>query len=133
MTKKPLTTNDIVDQKLNHIKYFAEDANEALLVGIARDACYTANNSLQFKRKQLADILAEYDRHMAEKDTRAAERSEAFAGRLALELEILEERLEIEKSVFFIITGGEEWKPSVRREPARKKVDMSALRKKLAS
>lgn len=130
---KALTTSNIISQKLDHINYFREDGiYDALFVGIARDACYTAHNSLNFKKKQLSDILAEYDRHMAEKEDHAAERAEIFAGRLYAELEILEERLEIEKAVYFTLTNGEEWVPSQKRKPALKSVDMNALRKKVA-
>lgn len=134
MTKKTLTTSDIIDQKISHIKYFeAEGLHPALFIGIARDACYTAHNSLGFKKKQLADILAEYDRHMAEKDDNAAERAERFAARLYAELEVLEERLDIEKAVYFTLTGGEEWTPTQKRTVARKpSVDLSKMRKAVA-
>lgn len=133
MTKQ-LTTSDIIAQKLEHINYFrTEGLHDALFIGMARDACYTANNSLSFKKKQLADILAEYDRHVAEMNDNAAERSEQFAGRIYAELELLEERLDIEKAVYFTITDGEEWKPSVKRQVKRKSsVDMAALRSKVA-
>ena len=134
MTKKPLTVAEIVAQKVSHIHYYAsDDLHQALFVGMARDACYTANNSLNFKKKQMADVFADYDRHMAEKDDNAAERAERLIGRLAAELEVLEERLDIEKAVYSEITGGEEWKPAPKKPVARKSnVDIAALRKKLA-
>lgn len=131
---KALTTSNIISQKLEHINYFRSDElHDALFVGIARDACYTANNSLNFKKKQLCDTFAEYDRYVAEKDDNAAERSKRFAGRLNAELEVLQERLDIEKAVYFQITGGEEWEPTVKRPIQRKVVDMEALRKKVAA
>jgi hypothetical protein len=135
MTQKTLTTSDIIGQKLDHIKYFSDDGiHEAFLVGIARDACYTANNSVQFKKKQLADKLAEYDRKVHEEDEYGAERCKSFAGRLKLEKEILEERLEIEKAVYFTLTGGEEWSPAPKRPVARKSdIDMEAIRAELAA
>ena len=44
-----VTTSSIINQKLEHINYFREDGiHDALYIGIARDACYTANNSLGF-------------------------------------------------------------------------------------
>ncbi len=134
MTKQ-LTTSDIIGQKLDHINYFKEDGiHDAVYISIARDACYTANNSLNFKKKQLSDVLADYDRHVAEKNDHAAERAEQFIGRLYAELEILEERFDIEKAVYFSITGGEEWTPARKSSPNRKSsVDMKALRPKLAS
>ncbi len=130
---KALTTSNIISQKLEHINYFRSDElHDALFIGMARDACYTANNSLNFKKKQLADTLGEYDRFVAEKDDNAADRSERFAGRLYAELEVLEQRLDIEKAVYSQITGGEEWQPTVKRPIKRKAVDMEALRKKVA-
>lgn len=133
MTKQ-LTTSDIIAQKIEHINYFREDGiHDAVYIGMSRDACYTANNSLSYKKKQLSDILAEYDRHVEENDTNSADRSEQFAGRVYAELEILEERLDIEKAVYFQLTGGEEWKPAPKRQVATKsKVGIDALRKKVA-
>ena len=96
MTKQ-LTTSDIIAQKLEHINYFRdEELHDALFIGIARDACYTANNSLNFKQKQLAQVLEEYDRNMKNGNDNAAERSEQFAGRIFAEVSTLEERLHIE-------------------------------------
>lgn len=135
MTKQ-LTTSAIIAQKIEHINFYREDnLHEALFIGMARDACYTAHNSVSFKKKQLADMLAEYDRHMAEKDDNAADRCERFAGRLGAELEVLEERFDIEKAVYFTMTGGEEWTPYTKKTapPRKSNVDMSALRNKLAS
>lgn len=130
---KTITNSDIINQKLEHINYFRDDyIHDALFIGMARDACYTANNSLNFKKKQLADVLAEYDRHMADDNAYQAERSEKFAGRMFAELEVLEERLEIEKAVYKVITDGEEWTPTPKRPIKRKSVDMAALRKKVA-
>lgn len=128
-----ITTSTIISQKLDHINYFREDGiHDALYVGIARDACYTANNSLGFKKKQLAEALGDYDRFMAEKDDHAAERVERFIGRMYQELEILEERLEVEKAVYFSLTGGEEWMPKAPKSRGPR-TDINALRKKLAA
>ena len=60
--------------KLEVINYHTTDkpsqdgpvVNEKFLIGLARDACYTSNNSLSFKKKQVADARAEYDRHVHE-------------------------------------------------------------------
>ncbi len=51
-----LKASDIIAQKMDHIKYFTND-NEYLLVNIARDACYTANNSVEYKRKRRTSTL----------------------------------------------------------------------------
>jgi hypothetical protein len=128
-----ITTSSIINQKLEHINYFREDGiHDALYISIARDACYTANNSIGFKKKQLSDALADYDRFVSEKDDNAAERVDRFIGRMYQELEILEERLEIEKSVYFIITDGEEWKATPPKSKGPR-ADIDALRKKLAA
>ena len=131
MTKKPLTTSEIIGQKIDHIKFFSDDdTHEAFLRSIAQDACYTANNSVNYKKKLLADALAEYDDHKAKGNELSAEKTKAYAGRLQAETEILIERLEIEKAVFFTITGGEEWTPYKPKAPAKKRnVDMEAIRK----
>ena len=122
-----LKASDIIAQKMDHIKYFTND-NEYLLVNIARDACYTAKNSVEYKRKQLCDTLAEYDRHIEEKNVNAVERAERYIVRLNEELEILMCRLEIEMSVYELFTG-EKWSP----KPVAKNVlnpDMVAIRKR---
>ena len=132
MTKQ-LTTSDIIAQKLEHINYFRdEELHDALFIGIARDACYTANNSLNFKQKQLAQVLEEYDRNMKNGNDNAAERSEQFAGRIFAEVSTLEERLHIEKSVSFMITDGEEWPPNAKRLVQRKpSVGIAAMKAKV--
>lgn len=134
MTKQ-LKQSDIVNQKLDHINYYREEGlHDALFVGMARDACYSAHNSLAFKKKQMSDVLADYDRHVAEKDDHAAERAERFIARLYVELEVLEERFDIEKAVYSIITGGEEWQPAQKPSAKRtSKADMDAIRKRLAA
>ena len=80
----------------------------------------------------ISDTLAEYDQAVDDNNTYAKERAERWAARLKAELEILEERFEIEKAVYFSITGGEEWttkpsannirKPSINMEDLRNKV-----------
>ena len=130
MTKQ-VKTSDIVAQKVDHILYFSsDDFHEAFVHGIARDACYTANNSLQFKQKQIADALAEYDRYVDEKNANAAERTERYLGRLAAEMEVLKERLDIEKAVYLQIVG-EEWQPQTKR-PVARKTNVDKLRKLIA-
>jgi hypothetical protein len=133
MTKQ-LTTSDIIAQKLEHINYFRDDGlHDALFIGMSRDACYTANNSLTYKRNQLAEVLEEYDRHVKNGNDYAAERSEQFGGRIHAEVTVLEERLDIEKAVYFMITDGEEWIPNAKRPVKRKSsVGIDAMRAKVA-
>jgi hypothetical protein len=129
---KVLKVSDIVSQKLEHINYYrADHLNDGLFIGMARDACYSANNTLVFKRKQIADSLAEYDRHKAEDNTYAKERSEQWIARLYPELEVLEECFDIAKAVYSNLTGGEDWKPAEKKQ-APPKLDVEALRKRVA-
>jgi hypothetical protein len=127
MTKQ-LKPSDIIAQKMDHIKYFTND-NQYLLVNIARDACYTANNSLEYKRKQLSDALADYDRHMSEQNVNAADRAERYIARLYEELEVLQCRLEIECSVYELFTG-EQWSPKpVAKNVLKPSANIDAIRK----
>lgn len=127
MTKQ-LKPSDIIAQKMEHIKYFTND-NQYLLVSIARDACYTANNSLEYKRKQLSDALADYDRHIEEKNVNAVERAERYIVRLNEELEILMCRFEIECGVYELFTG-EKWSPKpVAKNVLKPSANIDAIRK----
>ncbi len=56
--------------------------NERFLIGLARDACYTSHNSITFKKKQIADSLAEYDTAIEERTSTT--KSALVAGSAAL-------------------------------------------------
>ena len=106
MTKKTL-----VEMKLAVIMYHNGDNMDYLLNGIARDACYTSYNSINYKKKQIADNLADLETAIVEnRDVRA----DAIARRLdnmEIELNHLIERHDADKEVYSLVTDGEQWTP----------------------
>jgi hypothetical protein len=106
MTKKTL-----VEMKLAVIMYHNGDNMDYLLNGIARDACYTSYNSINYKKKQIADNLADLETAIVEnRDVRA----DAIARRLdnmEIELNHLTERHDADKEVYSLVTDGEQWTP----------------------
>jgi len=103
--------------KLEVINYHTTDKpsadgpiiNDKFLIGLGRDACYTSNNSLTFKKKQLADSLAEYDIAVEEANGYAMERTERWIGTLMPELDELQTRHDADCEVFAVLTHGEVW------------------------
>ena len=141
MTK---TLSQLAKLKLEVINYHNHDmsnpdsktggnvVNEQFLVSLARDACYTSHNSLQFKQKQVADSVAEYDQAMEENNVYAAERTGRWIDRLAPELDELEVRHKADLEVYCCITNGDIWEPKQRTVTKAKKRDFSALKKRVA-
>ena len=127
--------------KLEVINYHTTDrpsqdgpiVNEKFLIGLARDACYTSNNSLGFKKKQVADSLAEYDIAVDEKNSHSMERTERWINTLLPELDELQTRHDADTEVFAIITHGEVWQPkrAAASKPA-KPTNFSNLRLRVA-
>ena len=128
--------------KLDVINYHATDKpsadgpviNDRFLIGLGRDACYTSHNSLTFKKKQIADSLAEYDLAVEEKNTYSMERTERWINTLYPELEELEARHSADLEVFAALTGGEVWTPNKRQAPSKaaKPANFSKLRERVA-
>lgn len=127
-------TSKLIELKLAVIKYHNEDNMDYLMKGIARDACYTSYNSLQYKRKQMADTIADFETAVVEnKDTKA----DAIARRLDsmnIELEHLIERHDADRAVYEIIADGEEWSPQTksRSVPAALAKKVAAMKKAVA-
>jgi len=127
--------------KLEVINYHTTDkpsqegpvVNDKFLIGLARDACYTSNNSLTFKKKQIADSLAEYDLAFEEKNAYAIERTERWINTLKPELDELQTRHNADTEVYAIITHGEVWqaKRPAAAKPANP-ANFSNLRKEVA-
>jgi hypothetical protein len=107
--------------------------NDKFLIGLGRDACYTSNNSLTFKKKQLADSLAEYDIAVEEANSYAMERTERWINTLMPELDELQTRHDADCEVFAALTGGEVWqaKRTASTKPA-KPANFSDLRTRVA-
>ena len=112
--------------KLEVINYHTTDrpsvdgpvVNTAFLTKLGTDACYTSNNSLIYKKKQLADSRAEYDRHVDENNIYSAEKTERYIDLLTPELDELQTRHDADCEVYAALTGGEVWQP--RKKPAAK-------------
>lgn len=118
MTKK---TSTLIELKLAVIQYHTGDNMDYLQRGIARDACYTSLNSLTYKRKQMADTIADFETAVVEGRDMLAERLGSRVENMNVELEELIERHEADKAVYEIISDGEVWTPeSKKRAPITK-------------
>jgi len=131
MTKN---VSKLIEMKLAVITYHNGDNMDYLMKGIARDACYTSYNSLQYKRKQMSDTICEFEEAaVANHEAKAT----SLANRLdnmQIELDELIERHEADKSVFEIITDGEQWTPQAksRNVPAALAKKVAAMKKAVA-
>ena len=120
MTKTTNTSLEaLIELKLQVIKF--HEANEYTETSIARDACYTSFNSMQFKSTgngQMADIAAEIKGLMPERGQEIAdvkiERLLTRYEQMEVELEILTDRHKADKAVYKAITG-EEWSARPKR------------------
>tara|TARA_R110000824_G_scaffold25412_2_gene88599 strand:- start:7235 stop:7654 length:420 start_codon:yes stop_codon:yes gene_type:complete len=129
--------------KLEVINYHTTDKpsadgpiiNDKFLISLAGDACYTSNNSLSYKKKQLADSRAEYDRHVDENNIYSAEKTERWIDLLTPELDELQTRHDADIEVFAIITHGEVWQYKPKANKSAKAFtprDFTALDKRVA-
>jgi hypothetical protein len=118
MTKQNNTSvnTDLVSLKLAVIKF--HKANEYTEGQIARDACFTSNNGINWKKGQMADVAAEI-RELAPR--RGSEIVNVQLDRLMnrhegmeAELHVLEERHKADLEVYKTITG-ETWIPRPKR------------------
>ena len=115
-----MTTSDLADLKLAVIEYHT-NANSYTKAGMARDACFTSFNSLQWKStgpNQMLDTTAEIKELLPQRGMEIADvKLEKLVMRYELmerELEILAERHHADKEVFEIITG-EVWTAKPKR------------------
>ena len=134
MTKKVPT---LVELKLAVLNYYqaTQDVvpNEQFVAAIAGDECYTSHNSLLYKKRQLADKLADYETAVEEGKTIKADAITRVIDNMEVELTLLDERHEADLSVFEQVTG-RQWEPMAKkRAPAKLSDDrMKALRAKVA-
>ena len=117
MTKNNKTSStNLVDLKLAVIKF--HNANVYTETNIARDACFTSHNSLDFKAKQMADVAAEIKDLMPQRGSEVADvRIEKLLTRydsMEMELYDLSIRHEADLEVYKQITG-ETWSARPRR------------------
>mgnify|MGYP003112159848 CR=1 FL=1 len=133
MTKKVLT---LVERKLAVLDYFqgTQDVvpNEQFIAGIARDECYTSNNSLSYKKKMLADKLADYEVAVENNQMIKADAIQKLIDNIEVELDLLTQRHEADLSVYEQVTG-KAWEPAPRRaKPAMSTERLAALKAKVA-
>lgn len=102
----------LIELKLAVIKYHSGENMDYLQKGIARDACYTSFNSLAYKRKMMADAIADFETAVTEGRDVPAERLCTRIENMEYELDALIERHEADKSAYTIITDGDEWSPT---------------------
>lgn len=113
------TKNDLVALKLAVIKY--HNANEYLEVAMARDACFTSFNSLNWKKTgdgQMGDIAAEIKDLLPQRGQEITdvklERLLSRYEQMEAELSILEERHAADKAVYKIVAQ-EDWTARPKR------------------
>ena len=117
MKKTNDVNKELLELKIAVVMHHKGEQNEYLRQSIARDACYSANNSIQYKNQQMLELKAE----MA--SLRPSAGSEVVDVKLAKKLDIFErmedelaeltERFNADKAVYKLITD-EEWKPYQR-------------------
>lgn len=115
MTKQ----TNLVELKIAIIKY--HNANEYLEVAMARDACFTSFNSLNWKKTgdgQMGDIAAEIKELLPQRGQEITdvklERLLSRYEQMEAELSILQERHDADKAVYKAIAG-EEWTARPKR------------------
>ena len=131
MTK---TTSQLIEMKLNVIKYHNDENMDYLMKGIARDACYTSYNSLQYKRKQMSDTIVEFEEAAVANNEGKAHSLAKRLDNMQIELDHLIERHDADLSVYEIITDGEQWtnERKTRNVPAALTKKIAAMKKAVA-
>ena len=114
MTKSNEKKLTLTEMKLQIVAHHGGEHNQYLRTSIAGDACYSSNNSIEYKMSQMNKIKQEL------LTLRPAEGSEVVDVTLAKKVDIyqrmddelteLEERFTSDKEVYLIVSG-EEWKP----------------------
>ena len=134
MTKKVPTLVELKLAVLNHFQSTQDIVpNEQFIAGIARDECYTSHNSLMYKKKQMADKLADYETAIEEGKDIRADAIIRLVENMEVELTLLDERHQADLSVYEQVTGTQ-WEPMPKkRRPAKLSDDrMAALKAKVA-
>ena len=134
MTKKQLT---LVERKLAVLDWFqgTQDVvpNERFIEGIAKDECYISHNSLNYKKRMLADKLSEYEDAIEQNMLIRADALQKLIDNIEEEMSLLETRHEADLSVYEQVTG-KAWEPAPKRTaPAKMSPErIAALKAKVA-
>jgi len=128
MVTKNITSN-LIKSKQSALAYVeashkaktGEAANEYFLLSVASGACYNSKGAVDYKRRQIADALTEYE----EKEAKGLDPSSHKLDGLDVELDILVEMHEVDLSVHESINGTK-WEP---RDKKRRSAQLSDERK----
>ena len=131
--------SNLAKLKLEVIKYHTNQdgesntsmVNQYFLESIAKDSCYTSLNSLNYKKRQIADASADYDTKKEEHNHTACERIDQYVQRLTLELSELQIRHDADCQVYTIVTGGQayQYKPKSLKTAPKESEAIKAARK----
>lgn len=118
MTKKNATPT-LFDLKLAVINHHKGDHNEYLRISIARDACYTSFNSIEWKSEQMSvtkNELAALAESAGQEvvDINIGKKISLYR-KMEAELAELQERHEADKNVYTEVTQGEVWTHKPKR------------------
>jgi len=108
---------NMTEAKLAAILLHEGDALKYVRMNEARDNCYASHNSLQFKQKQMDDLLDEistYTKDEAKVNEITLEKKLDFYGKLEVEYDAYLLRHEADLAVHDQIVG-EKWRPPVKR------------------
>jgi len=122
-------TSDLIKGKQSALAYIeashkaktGDAANEFFLLSVASGACYNSKGAVDYKRRQIADALTEYE----EKEAKGLDPSSHKLDGLDVELDILVEMHEVDLSVHESINGTK-WEP---RDKKRRSAQLSNERK----
>lgn len=129
-------TSTLIDLKLQVINYHSGDNMDYLQRQMANDACYTSHNGVQYKKRQIADAIADFETAVEEGRDMKADAISRRLENMEVELAELLERHDADVAVFEIITNGETWtnqrttkKPQLKDAAKR----LAELKKKVAA
>ena len=122
-------TSDLIKGKQSALAYIeashkaktGDAANEFFLLSVASGACYNSKGAVDYKRRQIADALTEYE----EKEAKGLDPSSHKLDGLDVELDILVEMHEVDLSVHESINGTK-WEP---RDKKRRSAQLSDEKK----
>ena len=118
MTKKNNTPN-LYDLKLAVINFHKGDQNEYLRISIARDACYTSFNSIEWKSEQMSKTKNELASLAASAGQEVVDisigKKISLYRKMEDELAELQERHVADTQVYTEVTQGEVWSAKPKR------------------
>jgi len=129
--------SNLAKLKLEVIKYHTNQdgesntsvVNQYFLESLARDACYTSNNSIDFKKKQISEATTDYDTEVEKGNHIGADRIEQKIERMYLELDELQIRHDADCQVYTVITGGHAWMSNTSSSKQTPKKESAIMKK----